>query len=44
MDIFNVFNRVNATTYIGVVTSPLFGRANVAGMPRTAQLSLRYRF
>ncbi len=44
VDIFNVFNRVNATTYIGVVTSPLFGRPNAAGMPRTAQLSLRYRF
>ena len=44
LDIFNVFNRVNAITYIGVVTSPLFGRPNAAGMPRTAQLSLRYRF
>ena len=44
LDLFNAFNRVNATTFVGVVTSPLFGRANAARIPRTAQVSLRYRF
>jgi hypothetical protein len=43
-DLFNAFDRVNATTYVGVMTSPLFGRANTARTPRTAQVSLRYRF
>jgi Carboxypeptidase regulatory-like domain/TonB dependent receptor len=44
LDVFNAFDRLNAPTYIGIVTSPLFGRANTARMPRTAQLSVRYRF
>jgi carboxypeptidase family protein len=44
IDLFNAFDRVNPTTYVGVITSPLFGRANLARMPRTAQVSLRYRF
>jgi len=30
--------------YVGVLTSPLFGRANAARPPRTAQVALRYRF
>jgi hypothetical protein len=37
-------NHDNATTFVGVVTSPLFGQANAARTPRTAQISLRYRF
>ena len=44
VDVFNLFNAVNPPTYIGVVTSPLFGHANMARMPRTAQVSVRYRF
>jgi len=44
VDVFNALDRVNASNYVGVITSPLFGRANGARMPRTAQLSLRYRF
>jgi hypothetical protein len=44
VDLFNALNRVNATTFVGVVGSPLFGLANSARTPRTAQLSLRYRF
>ena len=44
IDLFNAFDRVNPTTYVGVITSPLFGRANIARAPRTAQVSLRYRF
>jgi hypothetical protein len=44
IDLFNALDRVNATGYVGVVTSPLFGEATAARIPRTAQLSLRYRF
>jgi hypothetical protein len=44
VDLFNALNPVNPTTFVGVVTSPLFGRANAARTPLTAQLSLRYRF
>jgi len=44
VDLFNALDHVNASNYVGVITSPLFGRANSARMPRTAQLSLRYRF
>lgn len=44
IDVFNAFNATNAPTYVGVITSPLFGQANAAGMARTAQMSLRYRF
>lgn len=44
VDVFNLFNAVNPPTYIGIAASPLFGRANTARMPRTAQVSLRYRF
>jgi carboxypeptidase family protein len=44
IDLFNALDRVNATSYVGVVTSPLFGEPTAARIPRTAQLSLRYRF
>ena len=44
IDLFNALDRINATSYVGVVTSPLFGEATAARIPRTAQLSLRYRF
>jgi len=44
VDIFNLLNRVNPTNYIGVLSSPYFGRANRAGKARTLQISLRYRF
>jgi len=44
VDLFNALDHVNASNYVGVITSPLFGRANSARMPRTAQVSLRYRF
>jgi hypothetical protein len=44
LDIFNVFNRTNLVSYIGVLSSPYFGRANAASRPRTLQLSARYRF
>lgn len=44
LDVFNVFNRTNLVSYIGVLSSPYFGRANVASRPRTLQVSARYRF
>ena len=44
LDLFNALNRVNTNTFVGVATSPLFGQGNSARTPRTAQLSLRYRF
>jgi len=44
VDVFNATNHVNPTTFVGVITSPLFGQANTARAARTAQISLRYRF
>ena len=44
LDLFNALDRVNPTGFVGAVSSPLFGRATAARTPRTAQLSLRYRF
>ena len=44
LDVFNVFNRLNPTAYIGVLSSPSFGRAVAASRPRTLQVSMRYRF
>jgi hypothetical protein len=44
VDVFNVFNRTNFVSYVGVLTSSYFGRANAASRPRTLQASLRYRF
>src|SRR5207249_11754514 len=44
VDAFNVFNRVNATGYIGTLTSPFFGRAIAAQPPRRLQFSARVKF
>jgi hypothetical protein len=44
LDVFNVLNRVNYTSYVGTLTSPFFGRAVAAEPPRRLQLSLRMRF
>jgi hypothetical protein len=41
---FNVLNQTNATTYVGVVTSPFFGRSVSALPPRRMQLSLQIKF
>jgi carboxypeptidase family protein len=43
-DFFNLFNRVNFENFIGVQSSPFFGRANGARQARTIQLSTRYKF
>ena len=44
VDAFNVFNRLNASSYVGTLTSPFFGRAVAAQPPRRMQLSIRARF
>ena len=44
LDVFNALNAVNATTFVGVITSPLFGQPDGARPARSMQLSLRYRF
>ncbi len=41
---FNVLNHVNDTTYIGVITSPFFGRAVTAQPPRRMQLNIQFKF
>jgi hypothetical protein len=44
LDAFNVTNRVNDGTFVGTVTSPLFGRAISARPPRQLQLTARFTF
>jgi hypothetical protein len=44
VDAFNALNRVNATSYIGTLTSPFFGRAIAAQAPRRLQFSVRVKF
>src|SRR5215469_3817535 len=41
---FNVLNHVNDVTYIGVITSPFFGRGVAAQPPRRIQMNLQYKF
>jgi hypothetical protein len=44
VDAFNVLNHTNFTSYVGTVTSPLFGQATSAQPPRRVQFSLRTKF
>jgi hypothetical protein len=41
VDAFNALNHVNATNFVGVLSSPLFGRANSALPDRQIQLSMK---
>jgi len=41
---FNVLNHVNDVTYIGVITSPFFGRGVAAQPARRIQMNLQYKF
>jgi len=43
-DAFNAFNRVNATNYVGVQSSPLFGNPNSALPARQIQISMKFSF
>jgi hypothetical protein len=40
----NVFNRVNAMGYSGVMTSPFFGRATMAGPARKLDVGMKIGF
>jgi len=44
VDAFNLINHTNYPNFVGVMTSPLFGRADTALPARTMQTSLSYRF
>ena len=44
LDAFNVLNRTNFITYVGALSSPLFGRAVAAQPPRRLQAGLRFQF
>jgi outer membrane receptor protein involved in Fe transport len=44
VDAFNVFNRVNYTSYLGNLSSPFFGQAVAAQPTRRLQLSFRLKF
>ena len=44
VDTFNVLNHPNYPNFVGVITSPLFGRANTSLPARTLQMSVSYRF
>jgi hypothetical protein len=41
---FNVLNRPNYITYIGTVSSPLFGKPVAANPPRRMQLDVQFKF
>jgi hypothetical protein len=41
---FNVLNHPNYVTYIGVISSPLFGRSAAAQPPRRMQLDIQFKF
>jgi hypothetical protein len=44
IDSFNVLNHTNLDNYIGVITSPLFGKANAAADGRQMQFTLQAHF
>ena len=44
LNAFNALNTLNAVTYVGVVTSPFFGRAVQAQPGRRLQLNLQFKF
>ncbi len=44
IDAFNVFNRVNFKNFVGVQTSPFFGRPNAANPARQLQFSMKFHF
>jgi hypothetical protein len=44
LDAFNVLNKVNYVSYIGVVSSPFFGEPVSAQPARRVQVSFRFRF
>jgi len=44
LDVFNLFNTVNYTDYVGVMSSPKFGMPALADKPRQIQMGFSYSF
>ncbi|HEV2175588.1 MAG TPA: TonB-dependent receptor [Terriglobia bacterium] len=44
VDAFNLLNATNDKSFVGVLTSPYFGRAEAANPARELQISLRFKF
>jgi hypothetical protein len=44
VDGFNLLNRVNSASYVGIISSPLFGTPVSARSARQFQFSIRYKF
>jgi hypothetical protein len=44
VEVFNLFNTVNLGNPVAVMTSPAFGRIQIAGQARVIQLGLRFAF
>jgi len=44
IDAFNVFNRVNFKNFVGVQTSPFFGRRQFGNPARQLQFSMKFHF
>jgi len=44
IDAFNVLNRVNVKNFVGIQSSPFFGRANTANPARQVQFSMKFHF
>src|SRR5579872_658810 len=44
LNAFNVLNHPNYVTYIGTISSPLFGRPVAANPPRRMQLDVQFKF
>ena len=41
---YNVLNRVNPSSYVGIMTSPLFGQAVAASPPRRFEVGANLSF
>jgi Carboxypeptidase regulatory-like domain/TonB dependent receptor len=44
LDAFNLLNRVNVKNFVGIESSPFFGRANTANPARQLQFSMKLHF
>jgi outer membrane receptor protein involved in Fe transport len=44
IDSFNALNRVNFKNFVGIQSSPFFGRANTANPARELQVSMKFHF
>jgi len=44
IDSFNALNRINFKNFVGIQSSPFFGRANTASPARQLQISMKFHF